>query len=86
MLRKILFNADIAMGRIARRYYKTHNVDSVVTYVLDRMADFICWLDVKLTGTEKFYEALCEYAEIERERNIKAGIYVDPWEGTVEKR
>lgn len=86
MFRKILFKADMAVGKAARKAYKKDGTDTLRVRVLDAVANFICWLDITLIGHDKVYEALAEYAEIERERDIKAGIYVDPWEGTVEAR
>lgn len=86
MLRKVLFKADMIVGIIARKAYKKAGTDTFTVRMLDAAANFICWLDITLVGHDKVYEALVEYAEVEREKNIKAGIYVDPFEGTVEAR
>lgn len=77
MLRKILFKADMAVGKVARRIYKEDGTDTLRVRMLDAIANFICWLDIQICGHDAVCEALAEYAEIERERAIASGTYIE---------
>lgn len=77
MLRKILFKADVAVGRVARRIYKEDGTDTLRVRMIDAVANFICWLDIQTCGHDAVCEALVEYAKSEREKAIVSGTYIE---------
>lgn len=52
MLRKMIFKADMVIGKVARRAYKKAGTDTLVVRALDVVANTVCWLDVQIAGYE----------------------------------
>lgn len=52
MLRKMIFKADMVMGKVARRAYKKAGSDTLVVRALDAVANAVCWFDLQIAGYE----------------------------------
>lgn len=52
MLRKMIFKADMVIGKVARRAYKKAGTDTLAVRVLDAIANAVCWMDVQIAGYE----------------------------------